>query len=138
MGSNDLISLRTRATNDRPFTVVQKLQASAQAEFQTEADALKSKLADTQERLRALQQGAGAKGDTITTAQAGEIDRFKRELLDTRSQLRQVQHNLRKDIDRLGAILAFVNIGLMPLLVAGFALGLAILRKRRRARALNL
>jgi ABC-type uncharacterized transport system involved in gliding motility auxiliary subunit len=138
MGSNDLISLRTRATNDRPFTVVQKLQANAQAEFQTEADALKSKLADTRERLRALQQGAGAKGDTITTAQAGEIDRFKRELLDTRSQLRQVQHNLRKDIDRLGAILAFVNIGLMPLLVAGFALGLAILRKRRRARALNL
>ena len=33
MGSDDLISLRTRATNDRPFTVVQKLQADAQAQF---------------------------------------------------------------------------------------------------------
>src|SRR5260370_31967339 len=34
MGSGDLISLRTRATNDRPFTVVRALQAKAQARFQ--------------------------------------------------------------------------------------------------------
>jgi ABC-type uncharacterized transport system involved in gliding motility auxiliary subunit len=49
-----------------------------------------------------------------------------------------VQHNLRKDIDALGALLAFINIALVPILVAAFAIGLAILRRRRRARALAL
>ena len=43
-GSNALISLRTRATSDRPFTVVKELQAEAQARFQQEADALQQKL----------------------------------------------------------------------------------------------
>ena len=38
MGSGDLISLRTRATNDRPFTVVKQIQADAQAQFQQEAE----------------------------------------------------------------------------------------------------
>ena len=55
-----------------------------------------------------------------------------------RTQLRAVQHNLRKNIDRLGSVLAFINIALVPLFVAGFAIILAVLRRRRRARALNL
>jgi len=46
--------------------------------------------------------------------------------------LRDVQRSLRADIDRLGTILAFINILLMPLIVAGFAIWFGI---RRRGRA---
>jgi ABC-type uncharacterized transport system involved in gliding motility auxiliary subunit len=140
-GSNDLISLRTRATSSRPFTVVQKLQGQAQSRFQQEADALKQKLSDTETRLHALEQGGGASAQTgtaLTPDQQREITRFKREVAATRTALRNVQHNLRKDIDALGALLAFINIALVPILVAAFAIGLAILRRRRRARALAL
>jgi ABC-type uncharacterized transport system involved in gliding motility auxiliary subunit len=139
MGSGDLISLRTRATDDRPFTVVRELQAQAQAQYQQEAQALQQRLTDTQQRLHDLQQGQGGKGDsvTLTPQQQTEIERFKRELIATREQLRAVQHNLRKDIDLLGEVLAFVNIVFVPLLVAGFALVLAALRRRRRARAIK-
>ncbi len=142
-GSNDLISLRTRATSSRPFIVVQKLQAQAQARFQQEADALKQKLSDTETRLHALEQGGGANaqaqsGTALTPEQQREITRFKREVAATRTALRNVQHNLRKDIDALGSLLAFVNIALVPILVAAFAIGLAIFRRRRRARALAL
>lgn len=142
-GSNDLISLRTRATSSRPFTVVQKLQAQAQARFQQEADALKQKLSDTETRLHALEQGGGANaqqqsGPALTPEQQQEITRFRREVAATRMALRNVQHNLRKDIDALGSILAFVNIVLVPILVAAFAIVLAVLRRRRRARALAL
>jgi ABC-type uncharacterized transport system involved in gliding motility auxiliary subunit len=140
-GSSDLISLRTRATNNRPFVVVQKLQADAQAQFQQQEDALQQRLTDTETRLHALEQGGSTNGQPSTTAglapdQQAEIDRFKRELIDTRTELRDVQSNLRKDIDTLGAILAFINIALVPILVACFAIGLAILRRRRRARAI--
>ncbi len=142
-GSNDLISLRTRATNNRPFVVVQKLQADAQAQFQQQADMLKQQLSDTENRLHALEQGGSTNGEptsstTLTPEQKAEIDRFKRELVQTRTALRDVQHNLRKDIDALGAILAFVNIALMPLLVAALAIVLTVLRRRRRARAISL
>lgn len=142
-GSSALISLRTRASSDRPFTVVKELQAEAQARFQQEADALQAKLTDTENRLHALEQGGstngeGATGTQLTPAQQSEIDKFKRELIETRTALRDVQHNLRKEVVALGALLAFVNMALVPMLVAAFALLLAILRRRRRARALPL
>jgi ABC-type uncharacterized transport system involved in gliding motility auxiliary subunit len=142
-GSNDLISLRTRATNSRPFTRVQKLQAKAQEQFAQQADMLKQQMTDTEGRLRALEQGGSTNGqpvnaNALTPEQQAEIERFKRDLAQTRTALRDVEHNLRKDIDRLGAILAFINIALMPLIVAGVAIVLAILRRRRRARAISM
>jgi ABC-type uncharacterized transport system involved in gliding motility auxiliary subunit len=140
-GSSDLISLRTRATNNRPFVVVQNLQARAQAQFQQEADALQQQLTDTESRLHALEQGGSTNGQpanstALSPEQQAEIQRFKRQLVETRTQLRDVQHNLRKEVDALGSFLAFVNIALVPILVAIFAVVVAILRRRRRARAL--
>jgi gliding motility-associatede transport system auxiliary component len=139
MGSSDLISLRTRATDDRPFTVVRDMQAQAESQFRQEEDSLKARLADTQQRLHDLQQGQGGGNSVaLTPAQQVTIERFKRELIDTRTQLRDVQHDLRKDIDALGEFLAFINIALVPLLVAAFAVVLAWFRRRRRARAIPL
>jgi ABC-type uncharacterized transport system involved in gliding motility auxiliary subunit len=142
-GSDDLISLRTRATNNRPFVVVQKLQAQAQSEFQQRYEALKQQVTDTETRLHALEQGGTANGQpssatALTPEQQSEIESFKRELAQTRNELREVQHNLRKKIDELGAFLAFINIALMPLIVAGVAIVLAVLRRRRRARAISM
>jgi ABC-type uncharacterized transport system involved in gliding motility auxiliary subunit len=140
-GSGDLIGLRTRAASQRPFTVVRDLQTKAQTKFRAEEQGLQARLTDTQQRLRELEQGGGAaKGKTagLSPAQQAEIEQFKRQLIDTRTQLRDVQRNLRKDIDALGARLAFINIALVPLLVAFFAIGLAALRRRRRARAMAM
>jgi ABC-type uncharacterized transport system involved in gliding motility auxiliary subunit len=140
MGSSDLISLRTRATNDRPFTVVKDMQAAAQADVQAEAEALQARMTAVQQRLHELEQGGGngqpGTAQGLTPAQQAEIDRFKRELIDTRTQLRDVQHRLRKDVDALGDFLAVVNIALVPLFVAVFAVLQAWMRRRRRARAM--
>ena len=142
IGSNDLISLRTRATNDRPFVVVRALQAAAQVQFQQEAETLQQRLTDTQQRLHDLEQGGSTNGKptdstALTPQQQSAIERFRRMLVATREQLRGVQHNLRKDIDTLGSILAFINIALMPLVAAFLALVVAALRRRRRSRAVR-
>jgi ABC-type uncharacterized transport system involved in gliding motility auxiliary subunit len=142
-GSTDLISLRTRATNDRPFLVVREIQAEAEREFKQQEDALKAKLTDTEQQLKALQAGqggpSGAGAQTGLTAQQQKaIETFKRQLTEIRTQLRQVQHNLRQDVDALGDTLAFINIVLVPMLVAVFAIVLAWIRRRRRARAIHL
>lgn len=141
-GSSDLISLRTRATNDRPFVVVQQLQAKAQTQFQHEAQALQQRVSDTESRLHALEQGGASSGQAngttqISPEQQAAIEGFKRELVETRSALRDVQHNLRKEVDALGTFLTFVNIWLVPLLVAVLAVGVALLRRRARALALR-
>jgi ABC-type uncharacterized transport system involved in gliding motility auxiliary subunit len=139
-GSGDLISLRTRATNDRPFTVVRDLQAAAQSQFQQEAQILQARLTDTQQKLRDVEQGGSTNGQptnatTLTRQQQAAIDRFKRELVATRTELRDVQHNLRKDIDTLGDILAFINIALVPLILTVVALVITALRRRKRMQA---
>lgn len=139
-GSSDLISLRTRASSDRPFTVVKQMQAEAQAQYQQEADALQARLSDTEQRLHALEQGQAANGQnakTLTPAQKDEIEKFKHDLISTRAQLRDVQARLRSDIDALGSFLAFINIALVPILVALFAVVMAWLRRRRRAKAVK-
>ena len=139
-GSSDLISLRTRASSDRPFTVVKQMQAEAQAQYQQEADALQARLSDTEQRLHALEQGQAANGQnakTLTPAQQSEIEQFKHDLINTRAQLRDVQARLRSDIDALGSFLAFINIALVPILVSIFALVMAFIRRRRRAKAVS-
>jgi hypothetical protein len=90
--------------------------------------------------LHKLEQGGSAQSGRagLTAAQQAEIERFRREMVQTRAQLREVQHNLRKDIDALGAFLAFINIALVPLLVSIFAIALAAFRRRRRARAIGM
>lgn len=136
-GSDDMINLRTREAAQRPFTVVRKIQADAQAQFQQQEQRLQQHMNETQQRLHELEQGGEAQSGQIglTPAQQLEIERFRHDLAATRKQLRDVQHNLRKDIDTLGAWLAFVNIALVPILIAIFAMALAALRRRRRMQA---
>jgi ABC-type uncharacterized transport system involved in gliding motility auxiliary subunit len=138
MGSGDLISLRTRATSERPFTLVRALQADAEAKFKQQEDALKARLADTQAKLKDLQTGQGGNSVALTPQQQAAIGEFRHQLGEIRTQLREVQRNLRQDVDALGQVLAFIDIVLVPILVALFALVLAWLRRRRRARAIPL
>src|SRR5581483_3397613 len=130
-----LIALRTRPNTDRPFTMVQAMQRDAEAKFRETAEALQARLASAEQEVQQLQQG-GKDGSAIslTPKQQSDLSRLRQEMAQTRSQLRDVQHNLRADIDALGSELAFANIALMPLVVAAFALVAGLIR-RRRARA---
>jgi ABC-type uncharacterized transport system involved in gliding motility auxiliary subunit len=132
MGSDDLISLRARERADRPFTVVDNLRRAADRHFLAEQERLKAKIAETEQRLTALQTQAG-EGQTAPSAhEQDEAAEFRAELLSSRKALRDVQRNLRRDIDRLATNVRFVNVALMPILVAFIAIGIAVVRHRRR------
>jgi ABC-type uncharacterized transport system involved in gliding motility auxiliary subunit len=132
-GSGDLIALRTRPNTDRPFTVVQAMQTAAEAKFRETAQTLQARLTSAQQEMQQLQQG-GKSGTAIslTPKQQADLSHLRQEMAQTRSQLRDVQHNLRADIDALGSELALANIALMPLLVAAFALVAGMIRRGRR------
>ena len=62
-----------------------------------------------------------------------EIDRAREEIANTRRELRAVQLELRQDIETLETWLRIVNIALVPVMLTLFALGIGVLRSRRRA-----
>ncbi|MBI3514209.1 MAG: Gldg family protein [Proteobacteria bacterium] len=137
-GSNALISLRSRGISDRPFTLVRALQQDAESQFRAKEQELQDRVKETEKKLADL-RGAGKEAGggqaILTPEQAREIDNFRGQLIQTRGELRDVQRALRRDIDRLQSTIRFVNIGLIPLLVAIAAVVVGILRVRRRRHA---
>jgi ABC-type uncharacterized transport system involved in gliding motility auxiliary subunit len=134
-GGDDLVGLRTRGTSARPFTVVDQIQSEAQARYSAEEQALQAKLKDTQAKLASLtgkdQANAPA---TLSAEQTKAIEEFRTDMVLTRRQLRDVQAALRSDIRRLKGGLEFLDIALIPIIVAAVAIVLGALRLRRRSR----
>lgn len=134
-GSNALISLRGRGMSARPFDLVQKIRAEADARYLAKAQSLQDQLKETQKKLASLQkEGESGSHQILSAAQQQEIDKFRAQMLSTRVALRDVQRALRIDIERLDAVIKFVNIGLMPILIGLVALVMALVRARRRVR----
>ena len=132
-GSSDLIAVRSRASFSRPFTRVDGLRATAEAEFRETEQRLQSELADTEQRLVELQSTREDSGNLLPSAeQQAEIDRFVDQRAQIRTDLRAVQRNLDSDIERLGTVLKIINIGLVPALLT-FLVLLAVWRRSRGA-----
>jgi len=140
MGSNDLISLRSRGRDDRPLEVINEIRLRAESQFLREQERLELQLQETEQRLLNLQTQGQDNQDAsaaliLSEEEEQEIARFQSLLLETRKELRSVQRNLRADVEDLQNRVRFVNIALMPFLVAIFALLVASARRRSRAAA---
>jgi len=134
-GGNDLVGLRSRGTSARPFQVVDRIERDAQERYSAEERALQQKLKDTQAKLADLTGKDQTNAPTtLSPEQTKTIEEFRANMLQTRRQLRDVQSALRSDIGRLKAALEFLDIALIPILVAAVAVILGVLRLKRRSR----
>lgn len=133
-GSNDLISIRGRATFTRPFDRVDALRLSAEDRFRAKEQELEQQLQDTEQKLAALETGRNESSEMLLTPeQEQELERFQREKLRIRKELRDVRLQLDQDIRELGNRLRFTNIVVVPLIFAGLTLLVAVWRRRRQA-----
>ena len=131
-GNTDLISLRSRGEFSRPFTVVEQIRRDAEAQFREQEQELQTRLEETEQKIAQLQQEGGESALLLTEEQAAEIEKFRLEQIRTRKELRAVQHELQKNIERLGTQLKFINIGLIPLIIALLALVAGVQRSSRK------
>ena len=135
-GSGDLISIRSRGRYMRPFTRVNALRQEAELQFRQKEQELLSKLDETEKKLgeleRSKQQGSAA---ILTQEQQQELTRFRQEKIRIRDDLRDVRHELRKNIESLEGWMKFVNIGMMPIFIGigGVVVGSYNLRRRKKA-----
>ncbi|MBC7634110.1 MAG: Gldg family protein [Acetobacteraceae bacterium] len=133
-GGDALIGLRSRSASLRPFARVEAMQQEAEARFRKSEQDLQAHLDATQKKLTELRTGRGTDkaAAVISEEQRATIDALRRDVADTRKQLRNVQLELRRDIAALETKLRLADIVLVP---AVLAIGMGLARRRMRARA---
>lgn len=115
-GSDALISIRSRGTFARPFSKVDELTVVAEQKFREQEQLLQQQLEETEYQLSQLQSQQGEGGAlVITPEQQQAVDDFMQQKTHIRKALRDVRHQLDKDIESLGNWLKFINIALAPL-----------------------
>ena len=130
-GREELIGVRSRGASDRPFTVVNELEAEATKKWQAREAAFQEELQQTQQRLSALQkEKKGGERFILSKEQQDEIVKLRKSQAETRKQLKNVRKELTADIDSLGLRLKIINIALVPVLVVLFGLLRGYLRRK--------
>jgi ABC-type uncharacterized transport system involved in gliding motility auxiliary subunit len=134
-GDSDLIKVRSRSVQNRPFTEVNKRREAAEARYRSKLKELEQDLADTQSRLRELQQTSGDENQRFIRSpeQIAEIEKFREKEREVRLELREEQKNLRSEIESLENGLKLYNIAGMPLLVIAVGIVLAVIKRKKVA-----
>jgi ABC-type uncharacterized transport system involved in gliding motility auxiliary subunit len=138
-GDSNLISVRSRTARARPFTVVQKMEESAEASYRNKIKELEGSLAETQRKLNDLQQHRQSAGDSnsqrfiLSPEQQAELENFRKTEAGVKKELKAVRRNLRADTDSLENRVKWLNIAGMPALVTASGIALAILKRKRVA-----
>jgi ABC-type uncharacterized transport system involved in gliding motility auxiliary subunit len=115
-GSNALISIRSRGTFSRSFSKVDELTVIAEQKFREQEQILQQQLEETEQQLLQLQnQQVDGGALVISPQQQLAIDEFMQQKITIRKSLRDVRHQLDKDIESLGNWLKLINIALAPL-----------------------
>jgi ABC-type uncharacterized transport system involved in gliding motility auxiliary subunit len=132
-GDANLITVRSRASLRRAFTVVQEMESKARIAYQAKIESLDKKLQDLQSKLNDFQikkEGNVAK-IILSPEQQQALKQVNEEQANTRKELRKERRNLRLDVESLENRLKWLNIAAMPLLVTATGIGLAVARRKR-------
>ena len=130
-GRPELVGIRARRPAERPFTVVNELEAKAMAQGQERQKAFEAELRETRQKLAALQsQKSGNERFILSPEQQEEILKLRKAEIETNRQLKNVRKALTAGIDSLGLRVKCVNILLVPILVVCYGLLRAWQRRR--------
>ena len=133
-GDSNLMSIRSRASANRPFLVVNQMAAAAEQRYQSKIDELENSIAQTKQKLAALQNSNPSDQKTVLSPQQqAEIKKFRENEAKFDQELKQVRKDLRQEIDSLQNNLKWINIAAVPLLVTLAGLGFAIFKRQSRA-----
>jgi ABC-type uncharacterized transport system involved in gliding motility auxiliary subunit len=132
-GDSNLITVRSRAIQNRPFTLVKKMQNEAESNYRSKIKELEDSLAETQRQLNEMQQQKKDKGQRfiLSPEQQTALDNFRKKEAEVKKQLKEERKKLRHDIDSLETRLKWFNIAAMPLIVTVSGVGLALFKRKR-------
>lgn len=134
-GDSNLIGARSRASIRRPFTTIQRIETEARMRYQSQLEDLEKRQQEAQRQLNEVQikkEGNTAKV-ILTPEQKQAIEKFQKDQVETKKQLKAVRKELRQDVESMENRLKWANIALMPAVVTIAGIGLAAARRRKQA-----
>jgi ABC-type uncharacterized transport system involved in gliding motility auxiliary subunit len=137
-GSGELISIRSRGNFKRPFVVVDKIEAQAEAQTAEEEAKINAEIAGFQNELQTIVSSAKEGQDAII---GSSIIQKKKDLelkiVEARKQLRQVKMQRRQRIESLGNMLRSFNMLAAPAVILAIAIILGARRSVRKRRYIS-
>jgi ABC-type uncharacterized transport system involved in gliding motility auxiliary subunit len=132
-GDSNLIGIRSRAATSRPFTLINKMEAEAEAQGQARIDELQQSLQETQQHLSEMQQQKQDKDQRyiLSPEQKAELDNFRKKQAEVSKELKQAQKDLRKEVKTTEDRLTWLNILAMPLGVTAAGIGIAVIKRKK-------
>src|SRR5579859_1844723 len=132
-GDSNLIGVRSRATIARPFTRVKAMEAAANERFQSEIKLLEDRAAEAQRKINELQQQKKDKDQRfiLSPEQSAELANLRKDEVEARKHLKQVQKDLRKEVVSLQTRVKWVNILAVPFAVTASGIALAFVKRKK-------
>ena len=132
-GDSNLIQVRSRATVARPFTRVKAMEAAANEKFQSEIKRLEDSASEAQRKINELQQQKKDKDQRfiLSPEQSAELANLRKEEVETRKHLKQVQKDLRKEVVSLQTRVKWINILAVPLAVMASGIVIAFVKRKK-------
>src|SRR5439155_9061246 len=132
-GDSNLIGVRSRATQNRPFTRIKKMEAVANEKFQSEIKKLEESAAEAQRKINELQSQKKDKDQRfiLSPEQTAELAKLRKEEAESRKRLKKVQKDFRKEVVSLQSELKWMNILAMPAAVALSGVVIAVAKRRK-------
>ncbi|MFH1730380.1 MAG: Gldg family protein [Planctomycetota bacterium] len=128
-GTGDLIAIRSRGRVNRPFVVVDKIEAEAEKATAKEVEKLNKKIDEFEAELREL--GARVDEKNLKLVQSEAVVKYKKLQEDKRQaekEKRKLSEYKRNKIETLALRLKVLNMLLAPAAVLAIAIALAVVR----------
>ena len=132
-GDNNLIAVRSRATQNRPFTRIKKMEAAANDKFRNEIKRLEESASEAQRKINELQQQKKDKDQRfiLSPEQTAELAKLRKEEAESRKRLKQVQKDFRKEVVSLQTTVKWANILAIPAAVTLSGIVIAVAKRRK-------
>jgi len=132
-GDNNLIGVRSRATQNRPFTRIKDMELEANKKFQSEIKRLEESASEAQRRINELQQQKKDKDQRfiLSPEQTAELGKLRKEEAESRKRLKQVQKDFRKEVVSLQTSVKWMNILAVPAAVSLSGIVIAVAKRRK-------
>lgn len=136
-GDNRLIHVRSRSSMNRPFTKIQEKQREAEEKYRSEIRALEEKRQQTQTKLNDLQRKrtdvSQSQRFVLSPEQQAELEKLRKQEVETNQQLKKMRRDLRKDVDALETFLKWMNIAGMSIVIAFIGIFTALIKRIQTA-----
>ena len=131
-GSDALIGLRSRGSFSRPFTKIRDIEERAKVSYQEEYDKTVAKIDEVNARIAELTRGRkGEDKVALNNSIAGEIKKAQAEMREMNAKRRELEKQLRREVEGLEFNVKAVNLAAVPLLLIVFGIVRGILRRNR-------